>query len=474
MMPGMGWIKDCICLMTVLTICGGLYKAGVFDRFLDPRCWNYRLLPCGIGRAIKRLLLQNGHDGFADFGLMVLVHGCKDVKNTAAMGKASLHVTVNFWYESFQTQPSKEGRWEQSGKIAVPQGADECVIQLWSKGMVKTDLVGEAKLFILTDIKENEKARQKTFYKLMNDHKVQGQVAISFRDLQLDAAGRAVEDPLLEGMDDASNPALVELVRKELPNPDAKRIGGQQRLDILGRVNRGTMDRVGKSGLGGPKTLYFAAVWMPSPDGGQKPKWLWCWYKDEQDFKANQNNPEGFFALIKVTSVNKSLKKPSEWSISFQDAEKKKQTLTMNSKDRDAESWAEGFEFLMHLAKENKLAEKDGAAVNNAEAQEVKANWAEKGTEEKWAEWEKNFRKQGLTDKQIQAKKEEFFKQSGEASPAAAPAGGAKKGGGGKGGAKGGAKGGGKAAGEGKAGKPSGGEKGGKGKGAKPGGKGKG
>ena len=51
----------------------------------------------------------------------------------------------------------------------------------------------------------------------------------------------------------------------------------------------------------------------------------------------------GETATTEVTSVNRSLKKEGEWSIGFQDAQKKKQELVMRTVDRDVEAWVRRF-----------------------------------------------------------------------------------------------------------------------------------
>lgn len=412
LMPGIGpLIRDCVCLMAFFACLAGFYKAGYFDMCLNPKCWDYRRLPC-CGSWIKKQLLENEYDPFPAFGCHVFVHSVKDIKNTALVGKAQLHAVVSFWYATFQTKPTKEGRWEESSKLSIPQGATECVVTVYSKGTMKTEVVGSATFNILLEIKDEPKAKEKRWYKLTKDRETKGQIALTFRDIELDAYGRDTQPPMLEGLEDVTNSQFVEKIRELVPAGQTN-IGGRRRLEILSKVNRGTLHRLG-GGLGGPKKLYFAAMNIPPPGGSGKPKWLWCWYEDEAAFKRSPNEPQGFFALIKVTSVNRNLKKPNQWMIGFQDSEKQKQTLEMkldDNPDRDVEAWVDGFEFHMHIVKEDKLNEKAG----NVAAQEVQDAWPEMSTNEKWEYWEATYRKQGMPEDQIAAKKKQFVQMQKDA-----------------------------------------------------------
>lgn len=180
-------------------------------------------------------------------------------------------------------------------------------------------------------------------------------------------------------------------------------------MDLLAKALTGPQKKLG-GGLGGPKELYFAAVYKSLK--GKERKWLWCWYASKKDCEKNAEQ-EGCIPFVKTTSATCSPKVATQWSANFEDADKKKKSVDMQAIEMDSDAYAQGFEMLMRAAKEEKKLEKEGKTGAD--------DWETQSPEKKWEAWEKKYRKEGLSEEKIAAKKKEFLQQQKEVgSPEAA------------------------------------------------------
>lgn len=408
-LPGFSALKRLACCVAIIGCLAGLYKLGYLDWVFRGSFWNIRNIP-----GLKKLLLKTQYDEFPDTGASCTLYAAKDVKNTAVVGKAELYCVVAFWFEEYESSKVKDGTWNESFTLPIPQGATTCIITLYSKGKLTTATIGEIRFDTLEDIITSNVTATKKWHKVIKDHKTTGQVCLMIQAQDVDGAGRVhVRAPLVDLPPDASM-SFVSQIKLYVEDPNEVGISGQRRQNILLKAVSGPMQKLG-GGLGGPKgEHFFTPVYMPNPDvEGGNPKMLWCWYKKKADFEGDPKNPLGAVPFIKVTKVNRDLKKDKQWSIHFKDKEGTSQELKMESTDREVEAWVEGFELIMKEAKEAKIAEKQ--QKSRAAPDDQQENWAEKDPEEKWAQWEKKYRKQGLSEDEIARNKREFLQLELEA-----------------------------------------------------------
>lgn len=395
-----------------------LWKFG----YCDGRTLNIRRIP-----GVKKLLRKTcQYDTFDPFTVLITVVAASGNFAKRSLKKTEYYVSIGFWYEVFKSRKSGDGVFNQTVAMDVPQGAWLCKIQLYQTGIVSDTLMGEYDLDVQKKLLDNPKCKERGVkYPLLLKRAHQGDVEVRFRVCSADGEQ---EDPVLEGLDEMAQPQLYEAVLDVVPE-GTKNLSGAAKLDVLAKVCTGELVKKGGKGLGGPKEKFFKCTHMPVPDDtddetparSKNPKWLFCWWDNDKQAERKPDNPAGFCKLIKVTKVYPG-RKDGEWCISYRDG-KTSSVLELKcdgrmGRKKGAHVWIDAFTMLMHDAKKAKLeSNKDKDVLKTGSAQDTKENWDNKTPQEKWDYWEKFFSKQGLTQEQLQVKKQQFMAEQGVVVP---------------------------------------------------------
>merc|ERR1719456_785528 len=100
-------------------------------------------------------------------------------------------------------------KWEQTKGMDIPQGADECVLSLYSEGKIKDTLIGEYILETKKDMLDAKKFwGEKKKFKLELKGKLVGTLTMTFRNQDDDGAGGGGELPI-DGIDEDSALAIA-------------------------------------------------------------------------------------------------------------------------------------------------------------------------------------------------------------------------------------------------------------------------
>merc|ERR1719183_966553 len=109
-------------------------------------------------------------------------------------GEKSFKVKVAFKWSQFVTSSTKDMKWNQTKGTDVPQGADECVISLYSEGKIKDSLLGEYVLETKRDMLDAKKFwGEKKKLKLEHKGKLVGTIIVTFRKGDFDGDGGGSE-----------------------------------------------------------------------------------------------------------------------------------------------------------------------------------------------------------------------------------------------------------------------------------------
>ena len=221
------------CCVAIIGCFAGLYKLGYLDWVFNGAFWNIRNIP-----GVKKLLLRLGYDEFPGAGAHVTVYACKDVKNTAVIGKAQLYVQVGFWFRKYETKKVKDGTWNESFTLEIPQGATTCDITVFSKGKITTDTIGTIQFHTLPDILDGKLTRVKKWHKIMKDQKEVGQLQFLIEPTDVDSAGRVqVSLPLVDLPEDSSM-NFIHQIKLHMPDPSKT---GTRRAVLMTLRKRGSV-----------------------------------------------------------------------------------------------------------------------------------------------------------------------------------------------------------------------------------------
>mmetsp|Transcript_120685 Transcript_120685/g.276597 ORF Transcript_120685/g.276597 Transcript_120685/m.276597 type:complete len:426 (-) Transcript_120685:71-1348(-) len=287
---------------------------------------------------IRDLYLKHGIDKFPTFDVIVRVHSVKDT----VRAPKDLRVKVQFKYNSWTTKVSP-GKWEQTSKVEVPQGATECVLSLTS-GSGKR--VGSAKLDVWEEMLEKEGFFGETQnIKLLKAGQAAGTLRVTF--LKGGESGEEEKAPLLAGMKDTSY-GLNAAVQQHLGDAGERTepIEGEEKIRLLAKTLQGRLIKTT-----GGKEFFFAVVEMDTPKGdsdgeGGKKKWYWCWYKDQKMFKTDAQKPVGHIPILAITSVRREPKNETKFVIKYEHKGMKAE-MPLKRVDRETEIWSEGLELLV-------------------------------------------------------------------------------------------------------------------------------
>merc|ERR1719456_1880195 len=171
-------------------------------------------------------------------------------------------------------------KWEQTKGMDIPQGADECVLSLYSEGKIKDTLIGEYILETKKDMLDAKKFwGEKKKFKLELKGKLVGTLTMTFRNQDDDSGGGGGELPI-DGIDEDSALAIAiresyeemvkdGVVKKPAPKPapapaaegeegaaaapapqqeEVVKLEGNQKIDCIGRAITGDLREIDKDG----------------------------------------------------------------------------------------------------------------------------------------------------------------------------------------------------------------------------------
>lgn len=326
-------LAGCVCILILFKLISSIDCYG-------------KKLDCRRCKLCARFLMWAGWDEFQGFRLLATVHSVADIQNKGMLGGEKLFkVKVAFRWSYFMTSSTQDMKWEQTKGMDVPQGADECVITLFSEGKIKDTKLGEYVLETKRDMLDAKKFwGEKKKLKLENKGKLVGTILITFRnqDDEENGGGGGGELPI-EGIDEDS--ALAIAIREayedmikdgsiKLPEPravaapvpvpsgegeeaaapafvapeqaeeDPPKLEGNLKIDCLGRCITGPLREVStKDGKEAGKTFVrviqcnFAELqgdemrdemkkqWQKAQQKGLNElpkKWYWVWYEDKK------------------------------------------------------------------------------------------------------------------------------------------------------------------------------------------------
>jgi len=217
----------CVCFLVLYKILSGI------------DCYSKKL-DCRRCKSCARFLLWAGYDEFPTFRISVSVHSVADIQNKGMMGGDKLFkAKVAFRWSYFMTSSTGDMRWDQTKGMDVPQGAEECVITLYSEGKIKDSTIGEYVLEVKKDMLDAKKFwGEKKKLKLENKGKLVGTILITFRNNDDEMGGGGGELPI-DGIDEDSALAIAVreayeemlsegVIKKPEPKPAAAPAEGEE------------------------------------------------------------------------------------------------------------------------------------------------------------------------------------------------------------------------------------------------------
>jgi len=201
MPPGMGtMMKGAAACIICLILYKLISKIDCMAKKLDCR----RCRMCG------KLLLHTGYDEFAGFRVTITVHSVQDIQSKGMLGEKEFKVVVAFKWSKFITTPTKDMRWDQTKGMEVPQGADECVITLFSEGKFRDTQVGQFTLETKREMIDAKKfwGEKKKIKLEGKGGKLVGTLLITFRNAD-DGDDAGLGQLPVDGIDDDSAMAIA-------------------------------------------------------------------------------------------------------------------------------------------------------------------------------------------------------------------------------------------------------------------------
>lgn len=400
----MKMMAGCVCLLVLFKL---LSSIDCYGKKLD----------CRRCRACGRFLIWAGWDEFPTFRVTVTVHSVADIKSTGMMGGEKLFkVQVAFKWSKFITTSTADLRWDQTKGMEVPQGADVCLITLFSEGKIKDSKVGEYELEVKRDMLDARKFwGEKKKLKLEDKGKLVGTILVTFRNAD-DPNGGPAELPI-DGIDEDSALAIAirdsyeemikeGLVEKPKPPPappppppsepgqpsappppppeppEVPKLEGNLKIDCLARCITGPLREVDKENKEAGKTFIRimncnlsalkgddmkeeeAKQWKKAQDKGlteMPKKWYWAWYEDKKaafhDEKCHY--PDGFIPMTAISKVNRQPERNDELVISYSEDGKKDMLRYRREGGISLDVWLDGIELCFNAVRAQMKEEKE-------------------------------------------------------------------------------------------------------------------
>jgi len=385
----MKMLAGCVCVLVLIKL---LSSIDLQSKRLD--CRRCRL--CG------RFLLWCGWDEFLTFKAVATVHSVADVVNKGMMGGEKLFkVKVAFKWQQFITSSTGDMRWEQTKGMDCPQGADECVITLYSEGKIRDSKLGEYVLEVKRDMLDARKFwGEKKKFKLEEKGKLMGTVLMTFRNAD-DPNGGPAELPI-DGVDEDSALAIAvrdaydEMIKDgvvpPLPKPqpppppppqvegeepvppppppeppEVPKLVGNLKVDCLARCITGPLREVSEKHKDAGKTFIRVVncniaelkgddmkeeamkQWKKAQDKGLNElpkKWYWAWYEDKKSAFHDEkfHYPDGFIPMTAISKINRQPERNDQFVISYSEDGEKDKLIYRRESGISLDVWLDGLD----------------------------------------------------------------------------------------------------------------------------------
>jgi len=398
----------CVCFVVLWKL---ISKVDCFSKKLDCRRIRW------IGKACLHC-----YDEFPAFRILVTVHCVQDIVSKGMLGDKSFKVIVAFNWSKFITTGTKDMRWDQTKGIEVPQGASECVIQLFSEGKIKDSMVGEYVLETKREMIDKQKFwGEKQKIKLDNKGKLVGTLLITFRhedDPDSPGANLPIEgvDPesalalaVHEAFQELTKEGKIKKEKKKKPPPsdagsgcsgitdsEEEYLEGTPKIEILARCITGPLREVGNDGKEKGKTFVRVVNCNYAELQGEdmeeemvrqkkkakekglsqiEKKWYWAWYEDKKAAfgKQSWHEPDGFIAMIAISGINRTPERNDQFVIKYKEDGQKKLLTYRREAGRGLDVWIDGLDLCFQECRED-IKDKKAAledAKQEKRAQEV-------------------------------------------------------------------------------------------------------
>jgi len=453
----------CVCIAILFKLLGGI-NCG------SKRCDCRRIRCCG------KCLYHQGWDEFETFRVVVSVHSLKDAVGKGMLGgQKNFYVKIAFKWSQFQTVGTTDMRWEQTRAMDVPQGASECVISLLTEGRFGNTRIGG----VVLEVKKQMLDRGDEFWGEKQQLSIEmkdtpvGKLVCTFRRVGEGEAdgtgggggGGSLGGQLIKGIEVESalgvecHKACVE-AKEEGRDFGAGPLEGDEKLELLGRVLCGPLRLINKKGKE-TDNLYCHLVHCNYAEwksrGGQKissselkselkkqmekargkgllkpeKKWYWAWYPSRKDYDHSWEKPDGFIAIIGLTSVHRTPKRQDEFVLHISEDGVKDELRYRREAGKDLNCWIDGMEKVQMEVRDSKKAGKNAEKRADVESKGKKAKVDEMKNamnarggypqnDEQWKAWFEYFKGQGYQEELIrqlwqecEAERQKAMKKSG-------------------------------------------------------------
>jgi len=447
--PGLGLARDAAKIMAACAICAVLYYC------ISKIDCNSKRFDCRRCRCCARNLLLFGYDEFEGFGVNIKIHSIADIKTEGFLGSKEFKVKVAFGWSKWETAATTDLRWEQTKLMEVPQGACECVIQLWSinKAGIKSkeaDFELETKKDMLD--REEDFWGKKQKLKLEKKGKHIGTLSVTFRRKGDDAGGESGNVSLpIKGVDEDSGLAVeLQTAWEELqkrpgfvPRMQDGKLEGDSKVLLLSEVLEGNLRQVSKKGKEKGKVFIKVLRAHKSELAGDdckeemkkaiekarqkgqsdlERKWYWVVYEDKKAYEKKKTHPEEFIAMISILKVNRSPDRNDQFIITYGDDGDKEMLIYRRDSGKGLDVWMDGLELCFttcrDMVKEN---QKKTQMKEDAEARmwAMHKSWlAQKGppmSHDDWARWRQWFVDSNFDTEMINALQRKLAEQHAQA-----------------------------------------------------------
>lgn len=404
--------------------------------------------PCGSKKCdcrriklIGKALLMIGYDEFEGFETFITVHSVQDVAKEGLMGNKEYKVKISFNWSVFETADTADMRWEQTKNIEVPQGASECVISLYSKGIAMNSLIASLTLETKKHMLDRDGFwGEKQKLKLESKGKNVGTLLVTFRQSKGgdgDADTPGLGPMPISGVSDDS-PLAIELMEAMAEmqrepgfvKPEGK-LEGDTKLKLLSYILRGNLREISSKGkemgLVYVKLVYCNFADLQGDDRQEEMerqkrkakekglpdverKWYWAWYEDKKkaEHDTKWHFPDGFIPLMSVTNIHRSPERSDQFIIKYTEDKEKQVLIYRRDTGKGLDIWVEalelGFQEARKVVKEKKQEqEKEELAMKRLlqmHQQWVKKNGVPKD-QLQWTNWFQWLKQNNFEDEQI-------------------------------------------------------------------------
>lgn len=393
-------MMGCVCLLVLFKL---LSSIDCYSKKLD----------CRRCKFIARFLMNIGWDEFTTFRATVTVHSVADVVNKGMMGGEKVFkVKVAFRWSQFITTSTGDMRWDQTKGMDVPQGADECVITLYSEGKIKDSKLGEYVLETKKDMLDAKKFwGEKKKLKLEDKGKLVGTILITFRNTEDDGEGGGGELPI-DGVEQDSalglavKDAYEEMIKDGIIKPPAPKpaapppaegeeggapppaeeevpkLEGNQKIDCLGRCCTGPLREVAKDGKEAGKVFIrvincnfaelqgddmkseMAKQWKKAQEKGLQAlpkKWYFVWYEDKKAayHERKWHEPDGYIPMTAISKINRQPERNDQFVISYVEDGSKSTLVYRRDGGKSLDVWIDGLDMCFNACRDLVKEEKE-------------------------------------------------------------------------------------------------------------------